>query len=352
MSELLKKLQKNSTIAESALLSKSQIYDKKEFVPTDVPMVNVALSGTLDGGLLPGLTMICGPSKHFKSAFGLLLASAYLKKYKDGILVFYDSEFGTPKTYFESFGIDPERVHWVPVTDVEELKQDIVKQLNNIEKGDHICIVLDSMGNLASAKEVEDTLSGKTITDMTRAKSLKSLFRMLVPRLNLKGIPMVTINHSYQTLEMFSKTTPGGGTGGIYGANDIWIIGRQQDKADKDLLGYHFIINIEKSRLCKEKSKIPVTVSFEGGIKKYSGLLELAEEGNFIAKPVKGKYQLVNQDTGELVGTIYKESEIIDNPDVWDKLLVNENFKTFINEKFTLGNDVMFSENESVKEND
>ena len=94
---LLEKLQKNSTIKMTAPLMDSKVFGKKEMAPTPVPMANVALSGRLDGGLVPGLLMLAGPSKHFKSAFALLMAAAYQKKYPDAVILFYDSEFGTPQ---------------------------------------------------------------------------------------------------------------------------------------------------------------------------------------------------------------------------------------------------------------
>ena len=96
---VLEKLKKGSTIKESSILSKSQFFTEKDMIQTSVPMVNVALSGNLDGGLTPGLTMFAGPSKHFKTAFALLMASAYMEKYKDAVVLFYDSEFGTPHKF-------------------------------------------------------------------------------------------------------------------------------------------------------------------------------------------------------------------------------------------------------------
>ena len=106
---VLDKLKKSSTIKESSILSKSKFFTEKDMIQTDVPMVNVALSGNLEGGLVPGLTMFAGPSKHFKTAFALLMASSYLKKYKDAVVLFYDSEFGTPQSYFDTFNIDKEK---------------------------------------------------------------------------------------------------------------------------------------------------------------------------------------------------------------------------------------------------
>src|SRR6056300_1603447 len=176
---ILDKLKKNSTIKDTAILKDSHFFTKKDMIPTTIPVINVALSGRLDGGLTPGLTMWAGPSKHFKTAFSLLMAKSYLEKYDDAVLLFYDSEFGTPQSYFDSFGIATDRVLHTPVTDVEQLKFDLVGQLENIERDEHVIIVIDSIGNLASKKEVEAALNEKAVADMSRAKQMKSLFRMV-----------------------------------------------------------------------------------------------------------------------------------------------------------------------------
>ena len=287
MSSLLDKLKKNSSIKDSSILSKSKFFTEKDVVPTEVPMINVALSGKLDGGIIPGLTMWAGPSKHFKTAFSLLMAKAYMDKYKDAVLLFYDSEFGTPIKYFETFDIDMDRVLHTPLTDIEQLKFDIMQQLQEVNRGDKLIIILDSIGNLASKKEVEDALEGKSVADMSRAKQVKSLFRMVTPHLNLKDIPMVVVNHTYKEIGMFPKDIVGGGTGSYYSADNIYIIGRQQEKEGTEIVGYNFIINVEKSRYVREKSKIPISVSFDGGISKYSGLLDLALESGHVVKPSK-----------------------------------------------------------------
>ena len=207
---LLDKLKKNSTIKDSAILSKSKFFTEKDMIPTAVPMINVALSGRLDGGITPGLTMWAGPSKHFKTAFSLLMAKSYMDKYPDAVLLFYDSEFGTPVKYFETFGIDMNRVLHTPLTDIEQLKFDVMKQLQEIERGDKLMIILDSIGNLASKKEVEDALNEKSVAEMSRAKQVKSLFRMITPHLTLKDIPMVVVNHTYKEIGMFPKDIVGG----------------------------------------------------------------------------------------------------------------------------------------------
>ena len=245
--------------------------DDKDLIQTSVPAVNVALSGKLDGGLTPGLTVFAGPSKHFKTAFAMLLIKAFQEKYEDGVVLFYDSEFGAPQSYFETFDIDTSKVIHTPISDIEQLKHDIMQQLNGVERDDHLMIVVDSVGNLASKKEVEDALEGKSVADMTRAKQMKSLFRMVTPHLTIKDIPAIVVNHTYKEIGLFPKDVVSGGTGIYYSADNIFIIGRRQQKTGTEVTGYEFIVNVEKSRFVREKSKIPVEVTWENGISKWSG---------------------------------------------------------------------------------
>ena len=329
---LMDKIKKNSTIKDSAILSKSKFFTDKDMVPTDVPMINVALSGKLDGGIIPGLTMWAGPSKHFKTAFSLLMAKAYMDKYPEAVLLFYDSEFGTPIKYFETFGIDMERVLHTPLTDIEQLKFDIMQQLQDVNRGDKLMVILDSIGNLASKKEVDDALDGKSVADMSRAKQVKSLFRMVTPHLNLKDIPMVVVNHTYKEIGMFPKDIVGGGTGSYYSADNIFILGRQQEKTGTEITGYNFIINVEKSRYTKEKSKIPISVSFDGGIQKYSGIVDIAIDGGFVSKPSPGWYSKIDLATGEIGDKVRFDATQTD--EFMLPLLKSEKFKEYVNQKY------------------
>jgi len=334
MSDLLNKLRKNTTIKDSDILADSKFFNAKDMVATTVPAINIALSGKINGGFVPGLTIWAGPSKHFKTSFSLLMAKAYMDKYPDAVMLFYDSEFGTPQAYFDSFGIDTARVLHTPITDVEQLKFDIMHQFEEIKRGDHVIVVIDSVGNLASKKEVEDALKQNSAADMTRAKQLKSLFRMVTPHLNLKDIPMIVVNHTYQTQEMYSKAVVSGGTGIYYSADNIFIIGRQQEKDGKDVTGYNFIINVEKSRYVREKSKIPISVSFEGGIQKFSGLLDVAMEGKFVAKPSPGWYAKVNQSTGEIGDKV--RFDATQTEAFWKDILSSESFKEYVSKKYEI----------------
>ena len=221
-----------------------------------------------------------------------------------------------------------------PLTNIEELKFDIMKQLEGIERNERVMIIIDSIGNLASKKEVEDALDGKSVADMSRAKQVKSLFRMVTPHLNLKDIPMVVVNHTYKEIGMFPKDIVGGGTGSYYSADNIFIIGRQQEKEGTEIVGYNFIINVEKSRNVREKSKIPVCVLFEGGISKWSGLLENALESGHVIKPTNGWYSKVDKNTGE-IGTKKRLSDTM-SEEFWSDILLREDFNEFVRKKYEI----------------
>jgi len=335
MSKLKEKILKNTTIEFTSTLLESKLYAHKDMIPTGVPMINVALSGTLTGGLTPGFTMIAGQSRNFKTGFSLLLASAFLSKYKDGVILFYDSEFGTTPSYFKTFGVNMESVIHTPITDIEMLKFDLLQQLNELTRDDHVMIIIDSIGNLASKKEIEDTLNQKAVADMTRAKQLKSLFRMVTPYFTIKDIPLVGVNHTYKEIGMYPKDIVGGGTGSFYSADNIWIVGRQQDKDQDGVAGYNFIINVEKSRFVKEKSKIPITVSYEKGVYKWSGLFEVALETGHIITPKQGWYQLkgVTNDTPN-----FRRADAIKNgDDFWPRMIAETDFAKCIEERYKLG---------------
>lgn len=334
---LLQKLISAIDDDQISILSEQKILKEKDNIPTDIPAINLALSGNFDDGLKPGLLTIAGPSKHFKTLYLLIMMKSYLKQYPDSVAYLFDSEFGAAFEYFDSLDIDKDRVIHAPIVDVEDLKYKIMNILNVIKRGDKVFIGIDSLGNLASKKEIDDAIDGKSVADMTRAKALKSLGRMVTPHLAMKNIPMIVINHTYKTLEMFSKDVMAGGTGIMYSSNDVWIVGRQQEKAtsgDKELLGYNFIINIEKSRSVKEKSKIPVTVLFDDGIYKFSGILDLGEELDFISGDKKTGYKYKE--------TLYKKAAEIRS---LEKILLSDaDFKAAVMNKYTLATNKLITE--------
>lgn len=328
---LLDRLSKVGSL-DSMRLSESAIFNNKDFISTKIKLLNMALSGAIDGGLTSGLTVIAGPSKHFKSLMSLLLVKAYLDKYPDSVCLFYDSEFGITPSYLSSLDLDPKRFLHVPVVHIEQLKFDIAARLDEIKRGDKVIIFIDSIGNLASKKEVDDALEGKSVADMSRAKALKSLFRIITPHLTIKDLPCVVVNHTYKEIALYPKDVVSGGTGGYYAANTIWIISRSQEKEGTEVIGYNFTIGVEKSRFVKEKSKFPITVTFDGGINEWSGLMDIALETGHCNKPKNGWYTRTFVEAD-------KNWRLDDTncAEFWNPILNDTTFAKAIELKYTLG---------------
>lgn len=331
MSSLMDRLKKSGTIENTNTIKDSIFFNEKDLVTTDLPILNIAFSGDVDGGLVSGLTIFAGLSKSFKTLLGLYCMKAYLNKYPDAIALLYDSEYGLTPDYLTSIGIDTERVLHIPLEHVEELKFDFVKRLEEIKRGDKVFILVDSLGNLASKKETEDALDEKSVADLSRAKSIRSLMRLITPHLTTKNIPCIMINHIYNTMELYSKVVIPGGTAVTYSSNQIFVITKSQEKDGTDLIGFNFTINIEKSRYVREKSKLSFTVTYKNGIDKWSGLLDLGMEFGSIVKSGSW-YQIVDFSTGELSESKLRSSNIPD--EFYSNLLNDSKFKLFINEKY------------------
>lgn len=270
---LASKLLKNTTLKGRVdSLDNSKFFGKTEFIPTDIPMLNVALSGRIDGGLTPGLTVIAGPSKHFKSNYALVMVASFLKKYPDAVCLFYDSEFGITPDYLKNFKIDPDRVVHTPIMNLEELKFDIVNQLEKIEDGDKVIILIDSLGNMGSKKEIEDSLAQKSVVDMQRSKHVKSIFRMITPLLNMKKIPAIVVNHTYESMDLFPTQVVSGGcllAGSVIktldGEKPIEKISKGEFVLTKD--GYKEVTNTWDSNTLIEPTPECFEIEFEDGYK-------------------------------------------------------------------------------------
>lgn len=333
---IMDKLKKSGSIKTAEVLTESFLFNVKDIIKTDVPIINMAFSGDVSGGFTSGLTILAGESKTFKTMMSLYCLKAYQDKYKDSVCLFYDCEFGVTPQYLKTFGIDTDRIIHIPLEHIEQLKFDIVKRLESIERGDRVFILVDSLGNLASKKEVEDAESEKSVADMSRAKSIRSLLRIITPHLTQKDIPCFMVNHIYMEQGMFPKTVIPGGTAVTYAANQIFVITKAQEKTGTEVTGYRFTLNVHKSRFVKEKSKFPFSVDMDSGINKYSSLIENAIESGHIVKPSQGWYSKVNTTTGEIEDKKYRLADT-HNIEFWQSILKDESFISWVKNRYQYG---------------
>ena len=92
---------------------------------------------------------------------------------------------------------------------------------------------------------------------------------------------------------------------------------------------------MEKSRYVREKSIIPISVTWEGGIDVGSGLLDVALAGKFITKPSQGWYSKVDPETGEVEDKKYRAKELTE--EFWSDIISSEQFKEFVEDNFKIG---------------
>ena len=272
-SKLMERLQKSTKLKFVDVLSESELFNHKDQSQTHIPILNVALSGQVDGGLTSGITFVAGESKHFKTGLALIMVSAYLRKHKDGVCIFYDSEFGVTKEYLKANGVDPSRVLHIPIHNVEELKFELVSQLEEINRGDKVIIFVDSLGLLASKKELEDAVDQKSVADMSRAKAITSLMRIITPYFTTKNIPGVIINHTMTGQGAFSKTEMTGGCV-VEGTKIVMGDGTTKEIQDvqvgdyvKTLTGSHQVTSTWNPDTLLEGTPECIEVEFEDGYK-------------------------------------------------------------------------------------
>lgn len=345
--DLLARIKKNSTLKDYKLksLADSTLLNDTDNIVTDMPILNLAFSGDLNKGFRSGMIQFAGPSKHFKTNLSLICVKAFLKKYPEGVCLFFDSEFGITKEYLEAQNIDSNRMIHIPITNIEELRFELVNQLEGLTKEDKVIILIDSIGNLASKKELEDSKNENSAQDMSRPKMLKALGRIVTPHLTLKDIPLIAINHVYQEMGLFPKAVVGGGQGLYLSSNTIFIIGRSQEKDGSDLAGYTFTLNVEKSREVREKAKFKFTVLYDKGIDLYSGLTEIALAAGFLQKPSNGWYSRVIN--GVVEDKKYRAKEM-NSEEFWEPILKDPKFNEACNKMFKFSG----SQSDEIEEDD
>ena len=148
---------------------------------------------------------------------------------------------------------------------------------------------------------------------------------------------------------LFENGVASHNTGGMYSANQVFIIGKSQEKDGSELTGFNFTINIEKSRFVREKSKFPFTITFQGGINKWSGLLDIALELGFVTKPSNGWYSRVEYETGEVEDKKFRAKDT-NSKDFWDPVLNSKAFKEAVYNRYAISSHSILSEEQESEE--
>jgi len=168
------------------------------------------------------------------------------------------------------------------VTTVQEFRHQSLTVLDKYIEQDPsdrkpLLLVLDSLGMLSTTKEMEDTQAGKETKDMTRAQIVKAAFRVLTLKLGKAKVPLIITNHTYDVIgSMFPQKEMGGGSGLKYAASSIVYLSKRKEKDGTEIIGNIIHCKNYKSRLTKENKVVDVRLTYDKGLDRYYGLLDLA----------------------------------------------------------------------------
>ena len=257
--------------------------DVDSFIDSGSYIFNALLSGSIHGGLPSNkITAIAGESATGKTFFVMGMVKNFLDANPDAGVIYFESESAITKQMVIDRGIDPQRMVMFPVTTVQEFRTQSLKVLDKyLEQNEAdrkpIMLCLDSLGMLSTTKEVEDTADGKETRDMTRAQVLKAAFRVLTLKLGRAKVPMVVTNHTYDVVgSMFPTKEMGGGSGLKYAASSIVYLSKKKEKDGTEVIGNIVHCKNHKSRITVENKMVDVRLTYDKGLDKYYGLLDLA----------------------------------------------------------------------------
>ena len=258
-------------------------------VDTGSYILNAVLSGSLYGGVPNNkITAFAGESATGKTFFVLGVLKRFLDDNPTGGVVYYDTEAAVTKIMMEERGIDTTRVIIAEPDTIQKFRTHALKIVESYEKQKNappMMMILDSLGMLSTSKEMADTTAGSDTRDMTKAQVIKATFRVLTLKLAKIKVPMLVTNHVYDVVGSYVPMKEiGGGTGLKYAASTIAMLTKKKDKEGTEVVGNLIKVKTYKSRFSKENKDVTVRLSFDKGLDRYYGLVDLAEKYGIFKK--------------------------------------------------------------------
>lgn len=316
---------------EFAIKTAENLDETTAFVDTGAYALNAMLSGSIYGGVPDTKVLaLAGEPSTGKSFIALSVAANFLKQNEEGAVIYFESEGAVDDTIeskemLESRGIDTERFYVMPVSTIQDFKTQGLKMLNEyltVDEADRkpMLFILDSLTNLSSLKEMEDSAAGSDTRDMTFQQKAKGTFRTMTLKLNRAHVPLIVTAHVYDQMGvMYPTKIMSGGRGLQYAASIITFLSKAKAKdSQQELIGALITFNLFKSRFTKEGSKVTLLLNHSKGLDKYYGLLDIADIAGLIKK--EGTKWLLPDGSKAFETTIYKNPEKYFTKDFLDKI--------------------------------
>jgi RecA/RadA recombinase len=341
MSSFLKNITK-SVLTNKEVIEAGCVGDVTGYINSGSYVFNALLSGSLYGGFPSNkITGLSGLSGVGKTYYALQAIEAFLDAHPDNVVVLFDSETAIESKMFEQRGIDTSRIIVETVNTIETFRHKSLNLVMNYAKEmkdysePRMLLVLDSLGQLSSNKEVGDIESGSDKRDMTKAQLIKGGFRVLTEKCGLYNIPFIVTNHVYSSMGLFPTTVQAGGNGLVYSASTIIVFGKGKEKEGTDIVGAIISAKTAKARFTKQDQVVKTRLSFETGLDKWYGMDDFADKSGAIEK--KGNMFLVPNDKGEMVKKFGKA--MMKEPEKYFTEEVMEKIEKWVKATFLYGSD-------------
>lgn len=267
------------------IMHESPFSNINEFFGTGNYALNAQISGDLFGGIQAGrITLFAGDPGAGKTYMAL---NACREAQNKGYYIIYiDTEWAVDRDLMRRFGLDAseEKIAYHPINTVEDVNAIILittktlldqKRLGiEIPK---ILVVIDSLGNLSTKREIQNIVDGEDKADMgNKQKLLKKLFSTCTLNMGLIGGTIIATQHTIANLSGYGETrTVAGGIGQWYNASTVLQISKKKlnDGADvKTETGIISTSKVKKSRFTKRGIQVSFHISDEMGMNPYVGL--------------------------------------------------------------------------------
>ena len=260
-------------------------------IDTGSYILNAALSGTLYGGVPNNkITAMAGETATGKTFFVLGVISQFLETNPTGGVIYFDTESAVTNDMMKMRGIDVRRVIKSEPESIQKFRHTSLRILDDyceqtVDERKPMLMVLDSLGQLSSSKELEDTAEGKETRDMTKAQVLKATFRVLNLKLAKAKVPMIVTNHTYDVVGAYYPTKEmSGGSGLKYSASTIMMLSKKKEKDGTEVVGNIIKAKMAKSRLSRENKEVEVLLTYDKGLDRYYGLVDLGISAGIFKK--------------------------------------------------------------------
>lgn len=268
------------------------------YIDTGCYMLNALISGSIFGGMPDNKVLVlAGESSTGKTYVAMGIVSNFLRQFPDGGVIYYDTESAITKKMMQDRGIDISRVIIGEPSTLQDFRTKAIKFLEAYSKRKErppILMVLDSLGMLSSSKEMEDTAEGKDTKDMTKAQLVRGIFRVLRLKMAKLHVPMIVTGHTYAAVGAYVPSQVLSGGGGLqYASDSIVFLSKSKDKEGTEIVGNIMKGRMFKSRMSRENKIAEMRLSYDTGLDRWFGLLEMAEEAGMV-KRVGNRYEFPN----------------------------------------------------------